>query len=244
MTKKVVFITGGGRGIGKAITKKFQNDKYYVAIGYKLDKSSAMEVCSNFSNSFIVQVDISNRTSIKRAIKKITDYFNQPISVLINNAAIAQEKPFLKISDRDWENMLVLNLQGPFRLIQEILPPMIKKKWGRIINISSIGGQWGGQNQVHYAASKAGLINLTRSIAKLYSSNGITSNAVSPGLVLTSMAKKEIKSKKGKEKIKDIPIGRIATSEEIANTVLFLASEESSYITGQTINLNGGMYFD
>jgi len=244
MTKKVVFVTGGGRGIGKAITKKLLNDGYYVAIGYKSDKNSAMKVSSNSSNSLILQIDISNRSSIRKAIKKITNHFNQPINILVNNAAIAQEKPFLKISDNDWDKMLKSNLQGPFITIQEILPSMIKKKWGRIINIVSIGGQWGGQNQVHYAASKAGLINLTRSLAKLYSSYGITSNAVSPGLVLTSLANREIKSKRGQEKIKNIPLGRIGTPEEVAEAVLFLISEKSSYITGQTINVNGGMYFD
>ena len=140
--------------------------------------------------------------------------------------------------------MLGTNLRGAFIFSQEVLPNMMKSGWGRIINIASIGGQWGGINQVHYAASKAGLINLTRSIAKIYSSYGITCNSVSPGLVQTDMASREIGSKEGQEKLKNIPIGRVGTTSEIASAVGFLASDEASYITGQTINLNGGMYFD
>ena len=139
--------------------------------------------------------------------------------------------------------MLKTNLKGPFIFCQEILPFMTKTNWGRIINVSSIGGQWGGTNQIHYAASKAGLINLTMSIAKTYSSFGITCNAVSPGLVNTDMASREINSREGRKKIENIPIGRIALTSEIASAVGYLASNEASYITGQTVNVNGGMYF-
>ena len=121
---------------------------------------------------------------------------------------------------------------------------MKKKKFGRIINIASIGGQWGGYNQVHYAAAKAGVINFTKSLAKLYSKFGITSNTVSPGLVMTKMSEKEINSKSGKKKIASIPVGRLGTADEISHVVKFLCSEESSYVTGQTINVNGGMYFN
>ena len=128
-------------------------------------------------------------------------------------------------------------------LSQLILPNMIRMKWGRIINISSIGGQWGGYNQVHYASSKAGLINFSQSLARLYSNKGITANNVAIGLVKTDMSANEISSELGKKKIKNIPIERLGTVQDISNTVLFLCSDKSSYITGQTINLNGGMYF-
>ena len=242
--QKVVFVTGGSGGIGKEISKSLLKSGYKVAIGYKKNIKSAKIISQQSKNAIIVQIDITDRESVKNAFEKVSKYFKKPIEILINNAAIAQEKPFLKISDRDWEKMLVSNLQGPFTLIQEVLPSMIKKKWGRIINIASIGGQWGGQNQVHYAAAKAGMINFTRSLARLYSSHGITINAVSPGLVRTKMIKKEISSKDGKEKIECIPIGRIAMPDEIASVVLFLCSDDSSYITGQTLNVNGGMYFD
>ena len=170
-------------------------------------------------------------------------HYNKPISVLVNNAAIAQEKPFETITDDDWERMLKVNLQGPFICCQEVIPEMIKQRWGRIINVTSIGGQWGGYNQVHYAAAKAALINLTKSLAKLYSGKGVLTNAVAIGLAKTDMSGSELESDEGKKKVMGIPIGRIATIDEVANTVKFLCSDDASYITGQTINVNGGMYF-
>src|SRR5262249_26078633 len=135
------------------------------------------------------------------------------------------------------------NLRGPFTVCQETLPDMVTTGWGRIVNIVSIGGQWGGVRQVHYAASKAGLINFTQSLARLYSGKGITANAVSPGLVGTEMSAKELRSKAGKKKAAQIPVGRIARPQEIAAAVTFLCSEDAAYITGQTLNVNGGMYF-
>ncbi len=235
MHNKVVFITGASRGIGEAIADYLSSNGYLVAYGYNKTPIT--------KNVFNVQVDIANRQSIQNAIKKTIEHFKQPIEILINNGAIAQEKPFLTINDEDWDTILAVNLRGAFSFTQEVLPQMIENKWGRIINITSIGGQWGGFNQVHYAASKAALINFTQSIAKIYSKEGITSNAIAPGLIATDMSENELNTDAGKEKLKNIPIGRLGTKQEIASIALFLASNESSYITGQTINANGGMYF-
>jgi acetoacetyl-CoA reductase/3-oxoacyl-[acyl-carrier protein] reductase len=163
--------------------------------------------------------------------------------ILINNAAIADEKPFETITDHDWDVMLGTNLKGPFMLVQDCLPGMLKRGFGRIVNIVSIGGQWGGMRQVHYAAAKAGLINFTQSMAKLYSKDGITSNAVSPGLVATDMTDNELNSEAGKQKAAQIPAGRIGKASEVAAAVSFLVSDGAAYVTGQTINVNGGMYF-
>ncbi len=241
---KTVLITGGSRGIGKAITLELANKGYNVVFTYNKNIQMAKEVIKTIKskslNAICFKLDQSKRKNITSLISKIIKRFHT-IDILINNAAISQEKPFEQINDKDWEYMMKVNLQGPFMLIQEVLPIMKKNKWGRIINITSIGGQWGGFNQVHYAASKAALINLTLSIAKLYSQYNITSNAVSPGLVLTDMSKREIASAQGKEKIKNIPLKRVATAEEVAKVVAFLVSEDASYITGQTINVNGGM---
>lgn len=235
MKPKIILVTGSAKGIGKAIAEVFNTNEYIVIYGYH--KSPI-----NDENKYSINIDISSRDSVKNAFKSIKEEFGS-IDILINNGAIAQEKPFLDISDNDWENMLNTNLAGAYRCIQEALPDMINKKWGRIINISSIGGQWGGFNQVHYAASKAGLISLTQSIAKIYSKDGITSNAISPGLIETDMIANELSTKAGQEKLKTIPMERMGTTIEIANIAKFLASEDSSYITGQTINANGGMYF-
>ncbi len=247
MKNKLALITGGSRGIGKGIVNSLAILGYSVAFTYKDKKTISEEYAKNLnSKGFSVaafNMNQSNRLSIQKCINQVHGKFNQSISVLINNAAIAQEKPFNTISDEDWENMLKTNLQGPFMLIQEVLTDMMRNKFGRIINITSVGGQWGGFNQVHYAASKAALINLTQSIARIYSKDRITTNAVAIGLVKTDLSSPELESDAGKKKIENIPIGRIGTIEEIANTVSFLCSEDASYITGQTINVNGGMYF-
>ena len=243
---KCAFVTGGSRGLGRGIVIALANSGINVIFTYNSDKKAAERTIKETSNApgkvISTQMNLGSRESIRQAIKKGCDHFSH-INILVNNAAIAQEKPFETITDDDWANMLNVNLQGPFAAIQELVPLMVKNNWGRIINISSIGGQWGGLNQVHYAAAKAGLINLTRSIAKVYSQHGITSNAVSPGLILTDMASAELETESGKEKVKGIPAGRIGNVDEVGSAVLFLSSDEAAYITGQTINLNGGMYF-
>ena len=220
------------------------NSGYAIAVGYLKNKNAAyalIEELRNFNNNvFPVEINLGSQESIQNAKELIEDNLGS-VDILVNNGAISQEKNFFQINAKDLDEMLSINFKGPFICIQEFLPEMLKKKWGKIINISSIGGQWGGSNQIHYAASKAALINLTKSIAKNYSNKGINCNSVAIGLVKTDMSNKEIQSAKGIEKIKLIPSGRIGTVEDVANVVNFLSSEESSYITGQTINLNGGM---
>lgn len=240
LKRKVAFVTGGSGDIGRSVCNKLILNGFNVTIGYKTNAKNAHDLAKK-NNTLAVYVDVSSRQYIKEAIKKCNRFFDKDIDVLINNAAISQEKQFEKITDNDWDNMLITNLRGPFMFSQEVIPNMIKKKWGRIVNIVSIGGQWGGYNQVHYAAAKAGLINLTKSLSNIYAKYGITVNAVSPGLVSTKMSKKELQTSRGKHKIKNIPIGRIADPDEIANVVSFLCSDDASYITGQTINVNGGM---
>lgn len=241
--KKLVLVTGASRGIGKEIVTTFLKEGYLVACGYKEHKTGISEIIKAYPKAYGIRIDIHSRQSIRQAIATIEKNFKQTIDIVINNAGVADEKPFDQISDVDWNNMLEVNLRGPFIVSQETIPSMVKKKWGRIVNISSIGGQWGGMNQVHYAAAKAGLINLTRSLAKLYSRYGITSNAIAPGLINTNMIKKELKSKAGKEKVKQIPVGRIGNPNEVAAAVVFLCSKDAAYITGQTININGGLLF-
>jgi NAD(P)-dependent dehydrogenase (short-subunit alcohol dehydrogenase family) len=243
---KNAIVTGGSRGIGRAIAIALAKDGINVALTYKTNEEKAISVVREIENkghrAICVKLDQKSRVSIRKIINYTHRNFGK-INILVNNAAGAQEKSFETITDEDWDDMMAVNLRGPFILCQEILPEMVEQSRGRIINICSIGGQWGGVNQVHYAAAKAGLINLTKSLARIYSKNGITSNAVSPGLVDTDMITKELATPTGMDKAKMIPLGRIATPEEIAAVVGFLASEKASYITGQTINVNGGMYF-
>ncbi|HEX3486973.1 MAG TPA: 3-oxoacyl-ACP reductase FabG [Micropepsaceae bacterium] len=241
--KRLALVTGASRGIGNAIARALLQQGYRVACGYHATRAGAEALQKEFPGAFPVAVDLGSRQSIRRAIAAAEKNFGATIDIVVNNAAISDEKPFAEISDADWDRMLETNLRGPFAVTQETLPAMIGKSWGRIVNIVSIGGQWGGMRQVHYAAAKAGLINFTHSMAKLYSGNGITANAVSPGLVATDMTKKELRSKAGKTKAAQIPVGRVGEAEEIAAAVVFLCSEKAGYITGHTLNVNGGLYF-
>lgn len=238
---KTALVTGAGSGIGKAAALALLGEGYRVACGYNTNKAGAADIQKAHANAFAVKIDIANRASVQRALAASCKHFGRSFDIVVNNAALVQEKPFDTITDADWDRMLAVNLRGAFIVAQESLPGMIARKWGRIINITSIGGQWGGMRQVHYAAAKAGLINLTHSLAKLYSGAGVTANAIAPGLVATDMIAKELKSKAGKDKAAQIPVGRIAATDEIAAGVVYLASEGAGYVTGQTLNINGGM---
>jgi NAD(P)-dependent dehydrogenase (short-subunit alcohol dehydrogenase family) len=236
---KLALVTGAGSGIGKATALALLKAGYQVACGYNANRAGAEAI--RHPNARAVKIDIASRASIRRALAEARKAFCRDIDILVNNAALVQEKPFESLTDGDWDRMLAVNLRGAFILAQETLPAMAKRKWGRIVNITSIGGQWGGMRQVHYAAAKAGLINLTHSLARLYSPLGITANAVAPGLVATDMIRKELKSKSGKRKAAQIPLGRVAEPEEIAAGVVYLVSDGAAYVTGQTLNINGGM---
>lgn len=244
--RRVVFVTGASRGIGRGIASAFLAAGHKVAFGYHNNREMAEEAAGSNAGSseraLAVQVDIAERASIQAALEATNSHFGGTIEVLVNNAAMAQEKPFLTITDDDWDNMLGVNLRSNFAFAQEVIPAMIEKSWGRIINISSIGGQWGGFNQVHYAAAKAAQLNLTKSLAKLFSGDGIMTNSIAIGLCDTDMSAPELKSDAGREKVAGIPVGRLATVDEIAAAAVFLASDAAGYITGQTINMNGGMY--
>jgi acetoacetyl-CoA reductase/3-oxoacyl-[acyl-carrier protein] reductase len=239
MAKKLALVTGAGSGIGKAAAIALLDAGYLVACGYNANRAGAEAI--RHANARAVKIDIASRASVKRAVAASRKHFGRDIDIVVNNAALAQEKPFETITDADWDHMLAVNLRGAFIVAQETLAAMQAKKWGRIVNITSIGGQWGGMRQVHYAAAKAGLINLTHSLARLYSGDGITANAIAPGLVATDMIRKELKSKSGRQKATQIPAGRIAEPEEIAAGIVYLASDAAAYITGQTLNINGGM---
>jgi NAD(P)-dependent dehydrogenase (short-subunit alcohol dehydrogenase family) len=238
---RLALVTGAGGGIGQAAALALLGAGYRVACGYNANRAGAEKIQRVHPGALAVKIDIASRTSVKRAIAAARKHFGADFDILINNAALVQEKPFEAITDADWDRMLAVNLRGAFIVAQEALPAMLAKKWGRIINIASIGGQWGGMRQVHYAAAKAGLINLTHSLARLYSGAGITANAIAPGLVATGMIAKELQSKAGKQKAAQIPVGRIAEPSEIAAGVLYLASDGAAYVTGQTLNINGGM---
>jgi NAD(P)-dependent dehydrogenase (short-subunit alcohol dehydrogenase family) len=239
---KIALVTGAGSGIGKAAALALLEAGYRVACGYNSNHSGAKQIQKVHPRAYVVKIDIASRASVKRAIASSSKYFGGNFDIVVNNAALVQEKSFAAITDADWDRMLAVNLRGAFIVAQETLPAMQARKWGRIINITSIGGQWGGMRQVHYAAAKAGLINLTHSLAKLYSGCGITANAIAPGLVATGMIEQELKSKAGKQKAAQIPVGRITRPDEIAAAIVYLASDAAASVTGHTLNINGGLF--
>jgi len=242
--KRLVFITGGSRGIGARMVKTMHEAGYLVAFTYVSQHLYAEQLVHECGGRpLAICMDQGSVDQIKPALEKARLHFGTSISILINNAAIGDEKPFIKITEADFDRMMAVNLKGPFILCQEVVEDMRRQSWGRIINITSIGGQWGGFNQVHYAATKAGLINLTRSLAKIYSRDGIVSTAVAIGLVKTDMTANELQTLEGQEKVRNIPAGRLATTVEIAATVEYLCSDAAAYLCGQTLNINGGMYF-
>src|SRR5580700_2454831 len=194
---KLALVTGAGGGIGQAIALALLDAGHCVICGYNNSRAGAEQLASDHANAFAVKIDIASRASVKHALAAARKHFGRDACIVVNNAALAQEKPFESITDADWDKMLAVNLRGAFVVAQETLPAMLAKKWGRIVNITSIGGQWGGMRQVHYAAAKAGLINLTHSLAKLYSGSGVAANAIAPGLVATGMIAKELQSKTG-----------------------------------------------
>ncbi len=226
---RVALVTGGSRGIGRSIASTLAVRGHEVALTYKSNELAARaavdEIGRDGGRALAVRLVAEDRASISAAVDVVRRTFGA-VDVLVNNAAIAQEKPFLELGIADWDLMLAVNLRGPFACSQEVLPDMLKQRY-----------------QVHYACAKAGLNNLTRSLAKLYSAQGVLTNTVAPGLVATQMVANELQTAAGKEKAASIPAGRIATTDEVAHVVAFLASDDSSYITGQTINVNGGMYF-
>jgi len=242
---KVALVTGGSRGIGRSIARHLAAAGARVALTYHENASLAADVVSRITadgaSAVSVHLSLPSRDSVRKALREIGDVLG-PVDILVNNAGISQEKPFESITDDDWVRMIAVNLQGPFMCTQEVLPGMVRKNWGRIINISSVGGQWGGFNQVHYAAAKAGLINLTKSTARIYGRHGITANAIAIGLVLTDMSRREMESDEGRRKVETIPLGRAGEPEEVARVAVFLAGKGSAYVNGKTINVNGGMY--
>lgn len=239
-------VTGGSRGIGRATALALARQGHAMTITFCQRDDAASTVLEMLGELGIaagaVQLDTGCPDAIRSAFERASEE-RGPIQVLVNNAAIVQEKPFDELNVEDWDRMQAVNLRGPFLCAQELVPVMRERGWGRIINVSSIGGQWGGIRQVHYAAAKAGLISLTQSLARIGAADGITVNAVAPGLIGTEMIADELASREGQAKAAAIPVGRIGTPGEVADTIAFLASDAAAYVTGQTVNVNGGMYF-
>jgi 3-oxoacyl-[acyl-carrier protein] reductase len=246
VTRKTAIVTGGGRGIGRAIALALAKCGMDLALGYVTRRDACEQTAKNVETfggrALAVQVDVTRRDSVRQLIAQTLERF-QRVDLLVNNAGILEQKPFPSITDEDWDTMLATNVKSVFLCSQEMIPVMARQGGGSIVNIASSGGQLGGMLAVHYATSKAAVISLTRSLARVGAPDKIRVNCVTPGLILTEMSEKELQSEAGQRKIgEQIPLRRAGLAEEVASAVVFLAADESSYITGQSINVNGGLY--
>ena len=235
---KTVLITGGTRGIGREMVKKFSEAGYAVAFTYRTSESAAEEL-SRLTGALAIKADSANEAEVVSAVKEVKEKMGN-VNILINNAAVSSFSLFTDITLDAWRDMFSTNVDGAFLYSREVLPSMINNKWGRIINISSMWGIVGSSCEVHYSATKAALIGMTKALAKEVGPSGITVNAIAPGLIDTDMNKSLTESDIA-EVVDSTPLMRIGTPSDVADAALFLASDGASFITGDVLNISGGL---
>jgi len=243
MFNRVAFVTGGSRGIGRAIALTLCRSGFDIVVASpEIEKNEevAGEIRACSGEAMTVNLDVTSPESVKAAFGKVMQDKTR-IDVLVNNAGITRDGLAVRMKPLDWDLVMKINLNGAFLCTQQVLPGMMRNRWGRIVNISSVVGQAGSAGQANYAASKAGLIGLTKALAQEMGSRNITVNAIAPGYIATDMTKdlpEELKQKM----MASIPLARMGKPEDIAAAVKFLVSEDASYITGHVLAVNGGMY--
>lgn len=238
LNDKVALVTGSSRGIGRAIALALAAEGADVAINFVQRAAEAeaaeLEIRKLGRRCVSIQADVSDAKDVKRLVKSTGNALG-PIDILVNNAGIAHPQPIEEIAEEDWDQILTGNLKSCFLMTQAVLPGMRERKWGRIVNLSSVAAQVGGVVGPHYAASKAGMLGLTRFYAQKLAAEGITANAIAPALIDTEMVRANLNARPDR-----IPVGRYGTSEEVADVAVMLA--KNAYITGQTIHINGGWF--
>lgn len=243
MGKRTALVTGASRGIGRACALALASVGNRIVVAARNSKKLeevAGEIRSSGGEAFVLEIDLSSHESIKAAIGKASKEFGR-IDILVNNAGVTKDGLAIRMKQQDWESVIQTNLSGSFYAIQEVLQGMMRERWGRIVNISSVVGEKGNPGQANYVASKAGLIGLTKSLAMEVGSRNITVNAVAPGFIGTDMT--HDLSEDLKQKMIDVtPLKRMGTAEEIAAAVRFLTSDEAAFITGHVLDVNGGLY--
>jgi 3-oxoacyl-[acyl-carrier protein] reductase len=243
LTGKVALVTGAAQGIGRAIALLLaRNGADIVVSDINLEKAeeTAKEIRAIGPKATAVKVDVSNLSDVERMVEAIIEKLAK-IDILVNNAGITRDKLILRMTEEDWDAVLGVNLKGTFNCTKTVIRHMAKQRSGKIVNIASVVGEMGNAGQANYSASKAGVIGLTKTIAREYAQRGINVNAIAPGYIETPMT--DALPEKAKEELKKlIPMERLGKPEDVAEAVLFLVCEESSYITGQVLNVNGGIY--
>lgn len=243
MDEHTAIITGGGRGIGKAMAESFASSGVNIVvvdIDIDVAQEASLELKKLGVKSIALKADVSNSSDVSDVFENSMKEFGK-IEILVNNAGVTRDGLLLRMKEEDWDAVININLKGTFLCSKEAVKIMSKQRYGRIVNISSVVAFMGNPGQANYSASKAGIVGLTKTIAKEYASRGITVNAVAPGFIATAMTD-AISENIKQEMLKAIPMSKFGTVKDVANAVLFFASPESGYITGQVIHVNGGMY--
>ena len=243
ISPRTALITGASRGIGLACAQALARAGHRVALAARnreLLEAAAAGIREGGAEAAVAEIDMSSHESIKSALTQVAKEFGR-IDILVNNAAITRDGIAMRMKKADWDTVIETNLSGAFFAIQQVLPAMMRERWGRVINISSVVGRAGNPGQANYVAAKAGLIGLTKSLAQEMASRNVTVNAVAPGFIETDMTASLSDDLKGKI-LAGIPLGRFGAPDDVAAAVEFLASDRASYITGQVIDVNGGMY--
>ncbi len=242
MTHRTALVTGASRGIGRACALALARSGARVAVAARqLDRLEevAAEIRALGAEAFVTAIDLSSQDSIKEATAHVAKEFGR-IDILVNNAGVTRDGLAMRMKRDDWDAVIGTNLSGSFFACQQVLPGMIRERWGRIVSITSVVGESGNAGQANYAASKAGLIGVTKSLALEVASRNVTVNAVAPGFIETDMTA-ALKDEQKEKVMQAIPLGRMGTADDIAAAVRFLASEEAGYITGHVLDVNGGM---
>ena len=242
LSGRVAFVTGASRGIGRAIAKQCAAAGATVAACARDEHARPVveEIVASGGTAEALSLDVTDGASLTGAVRAALDRFEK-IDILVNNAGVVRDQLLIRMKPEDWDTVIATNLTAAFACTQVLLRPMLKRRWGRVINISSVVGQSGNAGQANYAASKAGLIGFTKALAREVASRGITVNVVAPGFIETDMTA-ELGAKAREALAEQIPVGRLGVPEDVAAAVCFLASDEASYITGQVVGVNGGMY--
>ncbi len=240
---KCALVTGASRGIGRAVALKFASEGAKVALNFAGNEAAANEVRQEIEaaggQAILVKADVANEAAVQDMVQKTADAFGR-IDILVNNAGITRDGLLARMKEEDWDAVLSTNLKGVFLTTKAVAKLMMKQRAGRIVNMASVVGVSGNAGQANYSAAKAGVIGFTKTIARELASRGVTANAVAPGFIATDMT--SVLSDKAKEAaLTGIPLGRMGTPEDVAAAVLFLVSDQSSYITGQVLHVDGGM---
>ena len=242
LSGRVALVTGASQGIGRSCALKLAAAGAAVAVAARNQDALnelVTQITSSGGKAAAFALDVAEEEQIKSTVKKVIEQFGK-IDILVNNAGITRDQLVMRMKRADWDAVLDTNLTSAYLLTQQVMSSMLKQRWGRIVNVTSIFGQTGQAGQANYAASKAGLIGLTMAVAREVASRNITCNAVAPGFIETAMTA-GLGNDFKQNALKMIPLGRIGTPEDVANAVAFLASEDASYITGHVMNVNGGM---